>query len=354
MNAQQVGSSIKVSADKISYWNGVDAWVDISPGFPGQDLQFSAGLPSWINNPFGITTLNATSITGIYAKSGGNIISNGGAPITARGVCWSTNNNPTLANSFTTDGLGVGQFESQLTSLTNNTTYFVRTYATNSKGTIYGNEISFTTNANNFSPLDTYLDADGNQYTAVQIGTQIWMKENLKTTHYNNGNIIAYLPIDADWKLNNTGAYIYPQNNAALGNPYGALYNWYAVANSNLCPIGWHVPSENDWNTLTTYLGGENIAGGKLKEAGLSHWNSPNTDATNVSGFTALPAGYRYSSANVWDNGSIENVGNQGYWWSTFESGNSASGRYMNFNNGNASFSAWSKIYGLSVRCLKN
>lgn len=342
-----VGSVINVAVDgSMKYWDN-NQWLVIPPGLPGQKLQFNLGVPSWINNPFGITTQNASFITTNSAKSGGNIHSNGGAPITARGVCWGIAHNPTLANSFTTDGVGVGPFESQLTLLSPNTTYYVRTYATNSIGTLYGNEISFITQ-------DAITDFDGNQYTAVQIGTQIWMKENLKTTHFNNGSPIAYLPIDADWKLNNTGAYVYPENTPALGNTYGALYNWFAVSNANLCPVGWHVPSDAEWNVLTTYLGGESIAGGKLKEAGLTHWLDPNTGATNETGFTALPAGYRYSSANAWDNGSFQSVGLQGYWWSTYESGNAAAGRYMGNNNANANFSAWSKIYGLSVRCLKN
>lgn len=342
-----VGSVINVAADgTMKYWDNTQ-WIVIPPGLPGQKLQFNAGVPSWINNPFGITTQNASFITSNSAKSGGNIFSNGGAPITARGVCWGVAHNPTLANSFTTDGVGIGAFESQLTSLSPNTTYYVRTYATNSIGTLYGNEISFTTQ-------DAITDFDGNQYTAVQIGTQIWMKENLKTTHFNNGTPIAYLPVDADWKLNNTGAYVYPENNPSLGNTYGALYNWFAVSSTNLCPVGWHVPTDADWNVLTAYLGGESLAGGKLKEAGLAHWNAPNTGATNETGFTALPAGYRYSSINAWDNGSFQLVGNQTYWWSTYESGNLAAGRYISAYSGNLSFSAWSKIYGLSVRCLKN
>ena len=353
--AQQTGYKIKVdTSGHISYWNGIDTWIDVQPGFPGQNLQFNGGLPLWIDNPFGITTQNASLITGIYAKSGGSIKSNGGAPITARGVCWSTNHDPTLANNHTVDGSGIGTFESNITGLNNNTTYYVRTYATNSKGTLYGNEISFTTNSNNFNPSEIYYDFDNNQYTAVQIGNQIWMKENLKTTHYKNGNAIAYLPDDNDWKYNLSGAYVYPENSYNLKNTYGALYNWYAVATGNLCPTGWHVPDETDWNTLTSYLGSETIAGGKLKEAGLTHWLSPNTGATDESGSTALPAGYRYSGLNYWEVDVFQSVGYQGYWWSTYGDGNYASGRYLIYNDGTLHYAAWSKIYGLSVRCIKD
>lgn len=342
-----IGSVINVASDgTLKYWH-TNQWIVIPSGLPGQDLQFNAGTPAWINNPFGITTQNAAFITSTSAKSGGNIHSNGGSTITARGVCWATTHNPTLANSFTNDGNGIGTFESQLTSLTANTTYYVRSYATNSSGTLFGNEISFTTD-------NIVTDFDGNQYNPINIGSQIWLNKNLAVTHYNNGNPIAYLPVDGDWKLNVSGAYVYPENTPALGNTYGLLYNWYAVANGNLCPAGWHVPSDAEWNVLTSFLGGENIAGGKLKETGLNNWLTPNTGATNESGFTALPAGYRYSSPNVWDNGSFQSVGYQGYWWSTYDSGSAAAGRWMGYNTAATNFSAWSKIYGLSVRCLKN
>lgn len=147
LTAQPVGSQIKVGTDShISYWNGVDSWIVIAPGLPGQDLKFIAGVPTWVNNPQGITTTAATSISGTTAVSGGNIISDGGATITARGVCWSTLPNPSISNTHTTDGTGVGSFISNITGLTTGATYYIRAYATNSFGTAYGDVLSFMPN----------------------------------------------------------------------------------------------------------------------------------------------------------------------------------------------------------------
>ena len=146
LTAQPVGSQIKTdTSGHISYWNGVDTWIPIAPGLPGQNLVFTAGEPAWVNNPNGITTTAVTNITGTTATSGGNVISDGGAKITARGVCWSTSPNPTIADNKTIDGSGIGSFTSNITGLLAGTTYFVRAYATNSAGTAYGVQGEFTT-----------------------------------------------------------------------------------------------------------------------------------------------------------------------------------------------------------------
>lgn len=348
LTAQPVGSQIKTDTNgHISYWNGVDAWIPIAPGLPGQTLKFTAGVPSWVNNPNGITTTAVSNITGTSAISGGIILSDGGAKITARGVCWSTSPNPTIADNKTIDGGGIGSFTSNLSGLTGGT-YYIRAYAKNSNGTAYGNELSFTTTA---APVTTVTDYDGNAYDTVHIGTQIWMKQNLKTTHYKNGAAIAYTGTDnTAWKNNTTGAYAYYNNDeATYKNTYGALYNWYAVNTGNLCPTGWHVPSDAEWTILTNYLGGESIAGGKLKEAGLAHWASPNTAATNETGFTALPGGYRGY------NGAFSTIGNYGLWWSSTEYTTSiAWGREMGYTNGNVTRFDYYKYYGFSIRCLKD
>ena len=143
--AQPVGSKIKIdTSGHISYWNGLDLWIPVTPSLPGQSLQFTAGVPAWINNPNVITTNTVTNNTGISAVCGGNILSAGGANITSRGICWSTSPNPTIADNKTIDGSGIGSFTSNLTGLISGTTYHIRAYATNSAGTAYGNEVSFT------------------------------------------------------------------------------------------------------------------------------------------------------------------------------------------------------------------
>ena len=140
------------------------------------------------------------------------------------------------------------------------------------------------------------VDIDGNIYPVVKIGTQIWTTKNLATTKYRDGTSISGPTYSgAAWALATEAYCWYSDNYATYGTVYGALYNWYAVSDAkNIAPLGWHVATDAEWTTLTTYLGGESVAGGKLKEAGTSHWNTPNTEATNETGFTSLPGGYRY------------------------------------------------------------
>ena len=293
-----------------------------------------------------ITTTAITSVTTSSAVSGGNITSNGGYAVTSRGVCWSTNINPTTSNSKTIDGSGNGIFTSTLSGLTSNLTYYVRAYATNSIGTAYGLQLSFTATA-----ASTVTDYDGNVYHTITIGTQVWMVENLKTTHYNNGTVIPIVTDTTTWKNLSTGAYCWYSNDlTTYKNIYGALYNWYAVNTGNLAPTGWHVPTDADWSTLTSYLGGVSVAGGKLKEAGTTHWLSPNTGATNETGFTALPGGYRNLNPTLY-----YDMGYAATWWSSTEgNSNSTWCRDMSYNDANLVSGNYYKNYGFSVRCVKN
>jgi uncharacterized protein (TIGR02145 family) len=150
----------------------------------------------------------------------------------------------------------------------------------------------------------TVKDIDGNVYKTVTIGTQVWMGENLKTTKYRNGDLIrttipATKGIESEPTAKYQWAYDGNESNVAT---YGRLYTWYAVTDKrNVCPTGWHVPTDIEWTTLTTYLGGVRVAGGKLKETGTTHWQYPNTGATNETGFTALPSGYRDSDGTYGD-----------------------------------------------------
>ncbi len=293
-----------------------------------------------------VSTTAISSIMATVATSGGNVTSDGGATVTSRGVCWSTIANPTTAASKTTDGTGVGIFTSNLTGLTENTTYYVRAYSTNTYGTSYGNEVTFTT----ASAAGTVTDIEGNVYKTINIGTQIWMAENLKTTKYSNGDPIPNVT-DGYWTSLTTGAYCWYNNDAAIKAIYGGLYNWYAVADSrNIAPTGWHVPTDAEWTTLTTFLGGDAIAGGKLKETGATHWLNENVGATNESGFTDLPGGFRFG-----DNGAFGYFGNTCENWSNTQIGLSyARHIYMIRSDYTCLRSSADKRSGFSVRCVRD
>ena len=294
-----------------------------------------------------LTTQVPSNITDTIAVSGGNISSNGGAVIIARGVCWSTSTNPTISGSKTTDSTGVGSFTSKLKGLISNTTYYVRAYATNSAGTSYGNEQSFKTYSKG---SEIVTDIDGNVYHTVIIGDQTWMVENLRTTKLFNGLNVPRIQDGSIWSSQSAYAYCW-YGNDSIGNKntFGALYNWNAVSTRKLAPVGWHIPSKEEINTLTSYLGGNLTAGSKLKESGNTHWSSSNTDATNSTGFTALPGGYRSGTT-----GDYHYMGSLGVFWSSSDSlGNG--GRYILSNTSTEmNYSVDNKMNGFSVRCIKD
>jgi len=247
-----------------------------------------------------------------------------------------------------------------INGLSEKTSYHYRIKATNDLGTMYSNIIEFTTLENAisgtiFNPDLTYgsiNDIDGNTYKTIQIGNQTWMAENLRTTKLNDGAPIKLMNGQPLWfPYAGQGYFWYNYDPANFKDTYGALYNWDAVRTEKLCPTGWHVPTDEEWTILTTYLGGENIAGGKLKETGTIHWDSPNAGATNLSGFSAIPGGYAY------DNFQFFNMGIMGYWWSsTIGSDNSLYALYraMYNNYGDISRSEMDIQQGLNVRCIKN
>ncbi len=195
----------------------------------------------------------------------------------------------------------------------------------------------------------TVTDIDGNVYKTVTIDTQVWMSENLKTTKYNDGTTIPLVKDDKAWVALTTPGCCWYNNEKANKNKYGALYNWYTVNTNKLCPRDWHVPTDAEWLTMTNYLGGESIAGGKLKETGTTHWLSPNTGATNESGFTAFPGGYRD------DSGKFYVIRKYGNWWSSTESSMShAYSRNMNYSYCDVIRDSFDKRVGMSVRCLRD
>jgi uncharacterized protein (TIGR02145 family) len=305
-----------------------------------------------------VITAGVTDITPATAVSGGNITDDGGADVTVRGVVWATFENPTLESNegSTMDGAGTGEYVSYLTGLSAETEYFVRAYATNPVGTAYGGQQPFATPEPGCGDY-TVTDADENVYNTVLVGSQCWMAENLKTTHYGNGEPIDYPGTDnMAWWNNTTGAYAWYNNDIAWKDLYGALYNFHAVQNINsLCPAGFYVPTDNDWTVLTDYLGGESIAGGKLKSTRTDpdphpRWNTPNTGATNESNWTGYAGGYRDYM------GYFSEMGTRGSFWSSTEAGfDAAYSRSLYYNAQNMSRN--SDIfpgYGLSIRCVKD
>ncbi len=197
---------------------------------------------------------------------------------------------------------------------------------------------------------NTVTDIDGNVYKTVKIGTQIWMAENLRVSRYRNGDKIQNVVDDQKWQDADNGAWCFYENEAKNNSIYGKLYNWFAVDdNRGLAPKGWHVPSNEEWATLINYLGGENVAGGKLKQTGTEYWNSPNEAATNSSGFSALPGGYRFTD------GTFLSLGSNGNWWSSTERNPSyAWGRDMDYYLRNVNWNYNAKQYGFSMRCVRD
>jgi uncharacterized protein (TIGR02145 family) len=216
----------------------------------------------------------------------------------------------------------------------------------------------------NIGPENTVTDIDGNVYQTVLIGTQLWMQENLRTTKYSDGTDIQLVTDDNEWANNSINGTKSPMmswynNDQATytANKFGALYNWFAVSrstngNKNVCPTGWHVPSDAEWTVLTNYLGGVSVAGGKMKSTGTQYWQSPNQDATNESGFSGVPGGLRYHS------GQFGTIGWHGYWWSDIEYftylTDAASLLFLVYNLGNVDMPIHGKYLGYSVRCLRD
>ncbi len=196
----------------------------------------------------------------------------------------------------------------------------------------------------------TVKDVDGNVYHTIKIGTQVWMVENLKAARYRNGDSVQNIADNTEWSICTAGACCDYGNNPSNSATYGKLYNWYAVNDSrNIAPVGWHVPSDAELITLSEYLGGDLVAGGKLKEAGTAHWADPNVGATNESGFTALPAGYRHPGGNFNLLGSYSCI------WSTEELNDlEAWFREIYGHKTNFTRSEDVKEYGFSVRCIKD
>jgi uncharacterized protein (TIGR02145 family) len=303
-------------------------------------------------------SLNAIKLESVIAKTTSATIKYSTEPIPSYsiaeiGICYGTISNPTFeGNHVIVSSTSTSFAFIAIDNLTQNTTYYVKGYVTNESGTSYSQEISFTTGEGEIS------DIDGNIYQIKTIGSQTWMIENLKVSKLNNGTILPIVQENLEWSSTTTSAYCTFDNNI-----YGKLYNFYAVAdNRKLCPSGWHVPSDNEWKIMETYLGmtqsqadisglrGTN-EGGELKLSGCSPegWSCYNVGATNSSGFSALAGGYRY------DNGIFSNIRESAYFWTSTEYDNSSAlNRSLSKDNAQIGRLNVKKGFGFSVRCIKD
>jgi uncharacterized protein (TIGR02145 family) len=310
-----------------------------------------------------IVTLSAANITSSTATSGGSIIDNGGANIISSGVCWSTSPNPDINDSKSADGSTIGKFFSSVSGLSPLTTYHLRSYASTAAGTFYGSDISFTSGDIN----STMTDIDGNIYGTVTIGSQVWMKENLKVKRYANGDPVATTELPTSDITEQLPKYQWAYNgDENLAIRYGRLYTWSAATDSRkLCPAGWHLPTDSEWTILSNYLTNNGYGFGGSGEqiakslAATTDWvesafpGSPGADlsSNNSSGFEGLPGGFRQPVERHY-----YGLGEWCMWWSAtpLDAWNAWPREIVNAQNTLVKESWWYKSTGFSVRCLKD
>jgi len=306
-----------------------------------------------------LSELNTSSINYITPKSAfcnGIVTFEGNPPITRRGFCWDDEPIPDTSDNHWTIDYDVKPYHAEYTHLLSNlnpeTKYYVRAFALNEAGISFGNELSFTTLKDLSGTEGTVTDIEGNIYKTISIGTQIWMVENLETTKYNDGNTIPLVTDPVTWSNLTTPGYCWYNNDeASYKNLYGALYNWYTVNTGILCPAGWHVPTDDEWIIIDSYLGGEEVSGIKLKEAGFEHWKliQGSRIATNESGFTSLPSGSRSSE------GAFYGIGESNFFWSSTPCGlTGASYRHHSVECDDITSGCTTIKRGFSVRCIKD
>ena len=299
-----------------------------------------------LNDLPNIITGNASSISYTTASVPYTIENN--SAVESAGVVWDTKSTFDDNSNYVSGSTEVGTHTINLTSLPTGSTIYYKAYVDdggyNWGNSLYGEVKSFTTLQ---QETGTFIDARDNvTYKWVKIGNQVWMAENLRATAYNDGTSISNITNQTTWKNLTTGAYCYYNNSSSYSTTYGCLYNWYAVNTGKLAPTGWHVPTDAEWTTLSDCLGGESEAGGHLKST--TGWSSPNTDADNSSGFSALLGGYR-------DDFVFYGEGDYGDWWSSTEgSSYDAWFRYLDYGDGSLGRYDYYKYYGYSVRCVRD
>ena len=297
-----------------------------------------------------VTSSAASDLAETTATLNGAVDADGGDAVTATGFVWGTD--ALLSGASNASGSATsGSFTASLTDLTGGTTYYFSAYATNGEGTAHGDTLSFTTTpaAADFTCGTSTVTFDGHDYSTVEIGGLCWFAENLRSTQYADGSAIPEVTDDFDWAWGSTDEGVRAANNNDASNltTYGYLYNWYAVdSDAGLCPTDWHVPTDEEWTALTTELGGESVAGIKMKS---SSTDSPSWDGDNSSGFSGLPGGGRGY------NGYFGGEGQFGSWWSASLSGTSdAWTRNISTDNGGVNRVLDYQQYGFSVRCLRD
>jgi len=298
-------------------------------------------VPSLITN-------EATIITNYSVFIGGNITDSGGGNITSKGICWSnTKQMPEITDAKITSNSTGNNFQLYVKCLKPNTIYYVRAYATNKFGTGYGTAISIKTLSDEDGKVS---DIEGNIYKTIRIGSQIWFAENLRASHYNNGDSI--ITTTNEIYEEEKPLYQWPANgDDELVDKYGRLYTWYVVTDKrDICPCGWHVPSQEEFTELIEYLGGDvELVGADLKESGTKNWMAPNVGATNSSSFSAIPAGARdYTSAFVWFGKSAS------FWSSTNNDTDDAFLYSLDHLNTEFIEDVYSHKAGHAVRCIKD
>ena len=359
-----------VNVGDMNYWNGT-TWVPLNKGVQGQTLTFCDGKPTWAVGgvcPGTITALNCSSatnngvltastlasgVTSVISYTGGNGSPHNGQIVTSTGVTGLT---ATLQAGNFANGKGSLTYTFSGTTATSGTASF----ALNIGGQMCILIINVSQPTSGYGP--NINDNDGNTYKTVYIGTQQWMAENLKTAKYNDGTGIPNVTDNTQWLNLTTGAWCYYNNDATTNEKYGKLYNWYAVSqttngNKNICPTGWHIPSNFEWKKITDYLGGESVAGGKMKIVDDSSWivfynsltnSNQNLNTTNSSLFSALPGGHRVAF-----DGSFTGVGASGEWWSL--TNDTIGSFYLSCMNDNALIdNATQPKLAKSIRCLKD
>ena len=310
----------------------------------GNEIEFTTGIAA----PE-VITLVISDITDNTAMSGGKITYDGGAGITAKGICWSTSPEPDIFDSFTYNGTDTTRYQSQMTDLSPATKYYVRAYVQNAAWIVYGEEFIFTTKMS---------DVEGNLYNTITIGSQVWMAENLRTTKFNDNNPIPNITGNTEWLNLSGAAYCWYNNDISYKPTLGALYSWYTITEGGLCPSGWHVPTDEEFGTLEIFLGMNpdsiNIWGWRGTNQGTQMKDTTGWDnegnGTNTSGFTGLPGGYRYAAQ-----GAFYALGRLTYWWTKTENGTvEAWYRRLDASQNDVYRASTSKKGGKYIRCLKD
>jgi uncharacterized protein (TIGR02145 family) len=296
-----------------------------------------------------VSTSDPSEITGATVIAGGNITYDGGKPVLEAGICFDTLPDPDVNDSLRkVSSPATGTFSIKIIDLNPTTTFYFRAFARNAAGIAYGETKSFTTTTL-YTSGDTLIDQDGIKYPTIVILGKRWMASNLRTSKYRDGSAITNAKTNPEWTSQAGGAWCNYDNLALNDKTYGKLYNWFTVTSpKELCPTGWKVPSDADWDNLISYLGDVNKAGLKMRTTGTSLWNSPNEGATNSSGFSGVPGGSRS------DFGSFGFKGAGAFFWTSSE----FDATYSRFRSLNGDLPTVTDGYdrkkiGMSVRCME-